>query len=274
MTLSEWLAQAENRLSAAFVPDARLEARVLAAHVLDIERAYIVAHGEETVPEGPLEEALRRRLNREPLAYIVGFREFYGRPFRVSPAVLIPRQETEHLVEEVLRRVDIGGAKVLDVGTGSGCIGITLALERPSWIVVASDISADALSVSEANARALGASVKYLKSDLFEELPGQVFDAIVSNPPYIAEGTPLMPEVGLYEPESALYGGETGLEVYERLATSSQDHLVPSGFLFVELGHGQADDASEIFRSCGWNEAALVQDLSGISRVLVLSKPG
>lgn len=271
MTLSEWLRDAEARLMMAAVPDARLEARVLAAHVLDLDRPAIVAHGEATVSPEMLETAIARRLNREPLAYIVGFREFYSRPFRVNHHVLIPRPETELLVDEALRLVDIGGARILDLCSGSGCIGITLALERPSWSVTLSDISCAAMETAKENARALGAHVECQVGDLLAPHSGQAFDAIVCNPPYVAEGTPLMPEVGIFEPELALYGGETGLEVYERLADTASRNLVEGGLLLLELGTGQEVEVQELFEHSGWRQLSLVSDLSGIPRVLTVS---
>lgn len=272
MTLAEWLRDAEVRLVCAGLQDAKLEARVLASHGLGVDRPFIVAHSEQTIDADRLEPLLSRRLKREPLAYIIGTREFYGRPFLVTPAVLIPRQETELLVDETLRRVGMGGSKILDLGTGSGCVGLTLALERPSWEVTISDISASALAVASANARALGASVAAFQSDVFDAFPGERFDAIVSNPPYIAEGSILMPEVGLYEPALALYGGETGYEFYERLADEADRFLATEGIMLLEMGADQSEALSDIFGSSGWRVHAIAPDLSRIPRVLVLSK--
>ena len=268
MTLAEWLREAEARLIISGVLDARLEARVLAEHTLDIDRPAIVAHGEKSVDVDLLSVPLDRRLAREPLAYIVGIREFYGRPFSVTPDVLIPRQETEHLVEQTLSRIDLPSARILDLGTGSGCIGISLALERPSWNVTLSDVSETALSVATQNARSLGATVETINSDLFRGLQGRVFDAIVSNPPYIAEGTPLMPEVGLFEPESALYGGESGLDFYERIAEQAPSHLSHGGLLFVEIGAGQTNDVVGILGEAGWRKVEIHPDLAAIPRVV------
>lgn len=269
MTLSEWLREAESRLSAAHIEDARLEARVLAAHALDIDRPAIIAHGEETVPTLALERVLERRLRREPLAHILGFREFYGRPFRVSRDVLIPRQETEHVVEEALARLNAMGVHALDLGAGSGCIGLTLALERPSWRVTLSDVSSAALDVARANADALGARAEFALGDLFGPFDGRRFDLIVSNPPYIAEGEILMPEVALFEPELALYGGESGYEFYERIANGARDHLGPEGLLIVEIGAGQGEGIGSILADAGWTSIELAADLAGIPRVVI-----
>ena len=269
MRLSDWLREAEARLSAAGIESARLDAQVLAAHVLRVERTWLFAHPEHEFNELAGETLLQRRENREPLAYIVGYREFFGRPFGVSPATLIPRQDTETLVEVAFRQRLGDAPRVLDVGTGSGCIAITLKLEQPSWDVVAVDVSPDALAIASANARFLNARVDFVVSDAFAALVGETFDMIVSNPPYIANDEVLMPEVQDFEPEGALFSGPSGLEFYELLAKQAKHHLVDGGILAIEVGHTQALAVRELLEREGWTWLETVADLSGIDRVVV-----
>ena len=269
MRLSDWLREAEARLSAAGIESPRLDAQVLAAHVLRVERTWLFAHPEHEFNELAGETLLQRRENREPLAYIVGYREFFGRPFGVSPATLIPRQDTETLVEVAFRQRLGDAPRVLDVGTGSGCIAITLKLEQPSWDVVAVDVSPDALAIASANARFLNARVDFVVSDAFAALVGETFDMIVSNPPYIANDEVLMPEVQDFEPEGALFSGPSGLEFYELLAKQAKHHLVDGGILAIEVGHTQALAVRELLEREGWTWLETVADLSGIDRVVV-----
>lgn len=270
MTLQEWLSEAERRLSAGGIESARFEAQLLAAHALRKDRSWVLAHPEAVIEHERLENLLVRREGREPLAYIIGFREFYGRRFEVSPAVLIPRQETETLVETCLRLApEEQELLVLDIGTGSGCIAITLKLERPDWKVWSSDTSLDALALAQRNARKLGAdSVQFVQSDLFGSFDRPEFDLIVSNPPYVAEGESLMPEVGAHEPREALFAGPTGVEVYARMAAEAPDHLNSRGRLIVEIGMGQEIKVQALFEEAGWRLIESIKDLSGIVRVL------
>ncbi|MEJ5171726.1 MAG: HemK/PrmC family methyltransferase, partial [Fimbriimonadales bacterium] len=190
MRLDAWLQHAVDRLARAGVPEPALDAQLIAAESLARDRAYVLSHPEQEVPP-EADELLRRRESREPLAYILGWREFFGRRFAVSPAVLIPRQETECVVEACLGLPLPDDAAVADVGTGSGCIAVTLALERPLWRVLATDCSLQALGVASANAARLGARLSLRAGDLLEPLQGQRFHLIVSNPPYVAQGEPL-----------------------------------------------------------------------------------
>ncbi len=272
VTLGEWVRAAAARLAEAGIESAHLEAQVLAATALQRPRAWIVAHPEQAIAEGALETLLARRLSREPLAYIVGWREFYGREFLVSPAVLIPRQETETLVEAALETLpSLGGAglRVLDVGTGSGCVALTLAIERPDCEVVALDLSTDAAEIARQNAAKLGVmSVEFVVGDLFEPLAARRFDLIVTNPPYVSTSDELPPEVFEFEPPQALFSGPTGLEFFERLALEAPSHLVPGGVLLTEIGDGQAERVSALFEEKGWNKVVRQRDLSGTVRVL------
>ncbi|MEZ0326846.1 MAG: peptide chain release factor N(5)-glutamine methyltransferase [Fimbriimonas sp.] len=268
MKLSDWLTEAEGRLHSAGVEAARLEASVLAAHVLGVDRSWLFAHPQHEFNDLAGEQVLQRRERREPLAYILGWREFFGRRFIVNPAVLIPRQETETLVESALR-VSGAGAKLLDIGTGSGCIAITLKLERPDLNVIAIDVSPLALEVARHNAVELGASVEFLWSDLFERLADEQFDVIVTNPPYIGRHEDLMPEVRDHEPELALYGGVEGDELIQRLAREAAAYLSPDGWLLTEVGHTQAAGVVRLFRNARFKSAEIVKDLSGVDRVVV-----
>lgn len=269
MSLAEWLHLAKARLDDAGIENPALESQVIAAHILGVDRSYVLAHPEADFPDLAGESLLQRREAQEPLAYLLGYREFFGRRFEVSPAVLIPRHETEILVECALEFLENDKA-VLDMGTGSGCIAVTLKLERPGCQVTASDVSKAALERAQQNAEALGATVRFVLSDGFEELLGESFDLIVTNPPYIGNHEALAPEVREYEPEEALFGGETGYEFYERLALEASDYLRDGGRLMMEVGYRQAREVALIFEAQGWHVVEIRQDLSGIDRVVVV----
>lgn len=260
MTLGEWLPQARARLESAGSSAPGLEAQVLAGHALLKDRAWILAHPEAEVPALALEVLLQRMERHEPLAYITGHREFFGLDFQVSPAVLIPRQETEVLVEAVLAYAP-SGARVVDVGTGSGCIAIALKHARPDLTVRGVELSPAALEVASSNARDLGADVDFLAGDAL----GMHLDAdiVVSNPPYIGEGELVGRGVAEYEPHLALFSGPTGLEFYRGLAT-----VVGSADLFVEVGDTQASAVSAVFVEAGLSVQAKFKDLLGIDRVI------
>jgi release factor glutamine methyltransferase len=267
VTVGEWLKLAEARLNAAGIESGRTESHTLAAHILGVDRAWLLAHPEAEFPDLAGEKLLERRESREPLAYLLGKREFYGRDFLVRPGVLIPRHETETLVEAALADLP-QGASVLDLGTGSGCIGITLKLERPDLNVTLSDVSEVALRVAAHNADLLGANVRLVRSDGFAELLGEAFDRVVSNPPYIGEGEHLMPEVADHEPAEALYSGPTGLEFYERLAAEGASYLLDGGQILLEVGYQQAGAVRELFEAQGWRHLKTIKDLSGVERVV------
>lgn len=268
MRLEKWLEAAAKELESAGVESARLEAQLLAAHGHGRDRAWLLAHPETEADLKTLDPLLKRRLAREPLAYIVGYREFYSRRFAVNRHVLIPRQETETVVEAALEAIRKGGyRKVLDLGAGSGCIGITLALEQPGLEVWASDVSAGALEVARSNADALRVPVRFVHSDLFDNLAGERFDLIVSNPPYVRADAPLAPEVGEWEPAAALYAGDSGLDIYCGIASGAGPHLV--GALVLEVGDGQADEVRAVFAEQNWKAAEARRDLLGHERALV-----
>jgi len=272
LRLATWLRSAEHRLALTGVESPRLEAQLLAAHVLGVDRAWTFAHPEHDLNELAAEAILQRRERHEPLAYILGRREFYGREYRVTPAVLIPRQDTETLIDAALA-IPNERRRVLDIGTGSGAIAITLNWERPAWDMVAIDVSTAALRVAMENAYHLGAEITFLESDRFSALAGERFDLIVTNPPYIGFGETLMPEVADYEPSLALFSGETGLEFYAALAAEAADHLNPGGLLMMEVGHTQAAPVAQLFEDAGWHHERTIADLTGIDRVVVVSTP-
>jgi release factor glutamine methyltransferase len=215
------------------------------------------------------ESMLRRRLASEPVQYITGVQDFFGLPFEVSPAVLIPRPETEHLVEAVLERFSRkANPRIVDVGTGSGAIAVTLAHAIPRSRVTAVDLSSAALEVAQRNAERHGVleRVTLLQSDLLAALRSEEFEVVVSNPPYIAQGEVLEPQVLNYEPRSALYAGPTGLEIYERLIPQARRVLKPQGWLVLEIGYGQSSALSKLLSD--WNEVRFLDDLQGIPRVV------
>jgi release factor glutamine methyltransferase len=235
-----------------------------------------MAHPEESFPDLAGESVLSRRLGHEPLAYILGHREFYGRSFHVGPGVLIPRQDTETLVETAIdsfQRQPSRGWRVLDLGTGSGCIAITLKLEMPGLAVVASDVSAAALDIAEDNAKNLSAEIEFIRSDGFEAITTNSLDAIVTNPPYIGFSEVLAPELTEFEPRDALFSGPTGLEFYELLAKQASSFLKPSGQILMEVGYRQAEPVSDLFKSEGWIHMKTVKDLAGVPRVVVCAAP-
>lgn len=238
---------------------------LLLADLTGRSTAWLIAHGEEDVDERAFETLLARRYAGEPIQYIRGRAEFYGRDFHVDHRVLIPRPETELLVEAALARVP-HGARVVDVGTGSGCIAVTLSLERADLRVTGVDLSIDALLVARANARALDARVRFAASDLLDAV--SAFDVIVTNPPYIAaeDVDSLEKQVRDFEPRIALTPGPQGTEAISRILAAAQRKPV-----LMEIGFGQAEVIRDVAAARGYNVDALLDDLAGIPRVVVLS---
>lgn len=267
MLVSEWLATAAERLSRAKFESSALEAQVIAAHAAGLSRSELLAHLDAPV-DHQANKFLERRLKGEPLAYILGYREFYGRRFKVVPGVLVPRQETETLVGAALALIADAEADVLDLGTGSGCIGITLKLEAPQARITLSDISPRALEIARENAQLLEASVAIIESDAFQDLDSRRFDVIVSNPPYVRSDDPLPREVREFEPGLALFAGGDGLDFYRLLAGRAREHLNVGGTLLVEVGDTQAEAVRELFRLAGWNSGGFWRDLGGVDRAL------
>jgi release factor glutamine methyltransferase len=257
-------------LSASGLP--ALEARVLLCHALGVKRAWLAAHDRDALADDAIGKAhslFARRRTGEPVAYITGEREFYGRRFAVSPVVLIPRPETELLVETALEHLS-HGCSALDLGTGSGAVAITLVLERPGVHVAACDISEEALTIARANGAALAARVEWLLSDWFSVLGDRRFDVVVSNPPYIASADRHLQEGDLrFEPRPALEAGPTGLEAIERIAADARRHLRPGGWLAFEHGYDQGEACAALLSRLGYCDVEDRRDLAGQPRVSV-----
>ena len=259
------------------ITSARLDAELLLSATLGMDRVALYVNFERPLDASELSsyrEKVKRRAGREPIQYILAETEFWSLPFQVNPAVLIPRADTEVLVEEALQRIN-GCATVLDVGTGSGAVAVALAHEKPEIRVTALDCSEDALAVARGNARrnAVAERVFCLAGDL-QSLPPGPFDMIVSNPPYIPtrDWEQLMPEVRDHEPRLALDGGADGLEAYRRIAVQAVQVLSPGGWLLVEVGIGQAADVNALFRAAGLEEVTQRDDYAGIPRVVMARK--
>ncbi|WP_174873921.1 peptide chain release factor N(5)-glutamine methyltransferase [Vogesella oryzae] len=257
----------------------RLEARLLLSHVTGLSHAGMVSAGADELPAAQWQafsQLASRRLAGEPVAYLLGWREFYGREFAVSPAVLIPRPETEHLVEAVLDKVGRKrAANVVDLGTGSGIIACTLALEAPQWQLSAVDLSPAALAVAQGNAANLGAAVLFYQGSWLTPLPESMrFDAIVSNPPYIERHDHHLAEGDVrFEPRMALTDEHDGLACLREIAATAPARLLPGGWLLVEHGYDQGAACRELFAAAGLQQVATLPDLAGNDRVTLGNKP-
>lgn len=246
----------------------RLTAEVLLGYAIGRERAYLYAHPEQELREVEwihFGRYLHERASGKPTQYITHKQEFYGREFRVTPDVLIPRPETEHVVEAALA---LPAERIVDVGCGSGAIAVTLAAERDAN-VVATDLSAPAIAVAAENARKLNARVQFVQCDLLSAIADASMDLVVSNPPYISRNQrdTLQPEVRDWEPELALFGGATGTEIYARLLSDSRRVLKPRGWLVLELGFDSLPLITPMLSD--WRDTRTIPDLAGIPRVLV-----
>jgi len=259
------------RLEQHGISSSRLNTEVLLAHVLSVDKTYLYTHDEREISGADiqrLEDAVYERISGVPIQYIVGRQEFFGRYFTVNPTVLIPRPETELLVEKVLELKPAQGACIIDVGTGSGCIGITLALEAKQTKVILADVSFEALQTARANARNLDAEVGIACMDLLEAASGP-FDFIVSNPPYVsrAETSRLQREVREHEPHVALFAADDGLAAYRQIVPSAQRLLHPGGHLIMEIGFGLEERVLSLFDE-HWERLPTGTDLQGIPRII------
>jgi release factor glutamine methyltransferase len=273
---------------------ARLDAETLLGHMLGRDRAWLLAHRDADLDRHQLaayKEFLDRRTVGEPIQYIIGETEFYGLPFRVTPDVLIPRPETEHLVEQCLALATPSGApsfrrslpegwestspappiRILDVGTGSGVIAISLARKLPQAQITATDITTSALTVAQENAKRNGVAIRFLEGDLLAPVAGESFDIIVSNPPYVADSDrdSLSVEVRDHEPALALFAGIDGLEIYRRLIPAAFAALIPTGFIALEIGFGQQPAINSLLIEAGFSDTQFIPDLQSIPRVAV-----
>ncbi len=271
MTYREALNLGERILAERDIADAKTDAWLLLSAACRMERSFYYLHMEEEVPQDEFDEyeiALKKRAEHVPLQYIVGETEFMGLKFKVNSSVLIPRQDTETLVEEALKVVQ-PGMKVLDLCTGSGCIIISILHSVPGVDGCATDISKQALNVARENAKLNDVQVMFEQSDLFDRVAG-VYDVIVSNPPYIAsaEILKLMPEVQLFEPQEALDGKEDGLFFYREIASGAKDYLTSGGRLLLEIGYDQGGAVSSLLADAGFTEVRVIRDFARNDRVV------
>ena len=285
MTFIETIIKATARLSAHKVDNARLDAEVLLCYVLGQDRAWLLAHNKDVIDDQSLRQyelLIDRRAVREPLQYITGKQEFWGLPFKVTPDVLIPRPETEFVVEAALKAVSMAAAPVIiDLCTGSGCIAISLAKELKNAQVFATDRSEPALDIAQENARRneVAMRIRFLVGDLFTpirelDLQGRV-DVIATNPPYIPANdlSGLQPEVRDFEPEMALIAGPVGIEIGAAIIQQAHPFLKKGGTLIMEMGMAQAASLSSIVNKTGkYRTPEIVKDLAGIERVLLARK--
>lgn len=270
MTIRTAVQQGAALLEQASVIAPRLTAEVLLCHALGRERAYLYGHPEEELSEVAwihYGRYLHERLGGKPTQYITRRQEFYGREFRVGPAVLIPRPETEHVVETAIE-LGARGRRVADVGCGSGAIAVTLRLEGAA-AVCGTDVSREAIEVARENARRLGAEVWFVNCDLLAAIAPCSFDFVVSNPPYVplSSAASLQREIRDWEPGVAVFAGETGLEFYGRLAAEAPRALRPGGWLIMELGYTASEPVTAMLRGGGWRDIRVTPDLAGIPRV-------
>lgn len=274
-SLKSWYRYGRDLLAASGITEADSDARILLEYAANIDRSYYYLHMNDPIDE---EDAvlyaslLHRRTRREPVQYITGEAPFYGSIFHVTPDVLIPRQDTEILVEEAEKRL-LPGMLVLDLCTGSGCILLSL-LKEHSIKGIGSDISDAALKVAEENRKRLKRQATWIRSDLFSEIGGR-FDMIVSNPPYIAADVlrELEPEVIDHEPVTALDGGNKGMEILSRIISEAPDHLYSGGWLLVEIGYDQGTAAAKLFQENHFEEIEIIKDLGHHDRVAAGRRP-
>lgn len=268
-------------LSEKGIETAYLDAEVLLRYALGCSREELFIRYNDAIDEEKVKfylEIIERRKKREPVAYIIGKKEFFSREFCVSHKVMIPRPETETVVEKAMEIIASNNLKrIIDIGTGSGIIAITISLNFPELEIYATDISEDALEVARRNAilHGVDSRIKFIRSDLFRQIdPEMKFDLVVSNPPYIptSEISFLPEEIRNYEPKIAFDGGHDGLEIIRRIARDAHSYLEDGGFLILEIGDGQASSVLEILKGCNYIDSMIFKDLSGKQRCLVIRK--
>jgi release factor glutamine methyltransferase len=258
---------------------ARRDAELLLTHTLKKNRVWLLAHDDELLSDElflSYTELLARRRRGEPIQYITGETEFYGLPFHVTQDVLIPRPETEHLVEKVIElAARFQQPRIVDVGAGSGAIAVALAHKLPHAQITATDISSRALAVARKNVKLNEVDLRFLEGDLLAPVAGERFEIVVSNPPYVPETdrATLSVEVREYEPGLALFAGDDGLDVYRRLIPAAFDALVPGGFVALEIGYGQSTAMRELLAHAGFEQIEFVPDLQNIPRVACARRP-
>ncbi len=268
MTIDQYIAESTRQLTAAGIASARLDVLVLLSDALQHDKSWVLAHGDDTLAPGPiaqLQTQIRQRCRRVPLAYIRGHQEFYGREFTVNPDVLIPRPETETLID--LAKNYIRSGHILDVGTGSGAIAVTLALELPNATITACDISPLALKVAQQNARTLQANVRFFESDLLSNASDR-YHAIIANLPYVSRGWEVSPETAA-EPAMALYANDNGLELINKLLAQAPHHLRTGGHLLLEADprqHATITQSAHRFTRVSTHGFCIVLRLSDVDK--------
>jgi release factor glutamine methyltransferase len=284
-TIAEAITQGAERLSAAGVTDERRTAGVLLCHLLNVDRAYLIARSDDEIDHATNQSYLaliERRAAGEPLQYVTGHQEFYGLDFLVTPDVLIPRPETEFLVERIIgltQRSKEARLLIVDVGTGSGCVAVAVAANVPRARVIATDASPAAIEVARRNAErnAVLDRIEFLTGDLLSPLVGVegAVDILASNPPYVEEGKPelVQREVREWEPGQALFGGPDGLDFYRRLLAEGLSFVKPGGNLVFEIGYSQLNSIKGLIEKSRWKLDEVTRDLQGIPRTLTLRKP-
>jgi release factor glutamine methyltransferase len=282
MTLNEWLERGAAQLGGGpHAGKARRDAELLLLYAAGIGRSAFLAHSSDELELAAAihyEVLLERRREGEPIQYITGECEFYGLPFRVTPDVLIPRPETEHLVESILGLAPVfAEPRIVDVGTGSGAIAVALAHKLPNARIVAADLSETALDLARENANRNGVAerIRFLQGDLLAPVASETFDFVVSNPPYVptADLDSLSVEVREHEPGLALFAGEDGLEIYRRLIPDAFGVLASGGFIALEMGCGQSEAVGHLLTGAGFIEVKFAPDLQGIQRVALARRP-
>jgi release factor glutamine methyltransferase len=277
VTLASWVEDGERRLRASPHPErARRDAETLLLHLIQRDRAFLIAHADEILSaEGVVlyYALIERRLAGEPIQYITGETEFYGLPFRVDHSVLIPRPETEHLVEKALSlAANFPHPRIADIGTGSGAIAVALAHKLPGAQVTAIDLSPQALAVARVNAKqnTVDKRIRFIEGSLLEPVAQETFDLIVSNPPYVPEAdrASLSVEVRDHEPQLALFAGSDGLAIYRQLIPQAAAALAKDGFLALEVGYGQHSAVADLLTASGFTHVDFSPDLQGIQRVV------
>ena len=258
---------------------ARQDAETLCMHLLGKDRAWLLTHWQEELSDDQATDfmgLIERRYSGEPIQYVIGETEFYGLPFLVTPDVLIPRPETEHLVENAIAlAAPFPKPRIVDIGTGSGAIAIALEHHLPNATITAIDRSAPALAIAQENAKRNGVNLRFLEGDLLAPVAGEQFEIIVSNPPYVptTDRDSLAVEVRDYEPTLALFAGPDGLDIYRRLIPQAFHCLVPGGYLALEIGYGQSQAITDLLAASGFTQIEFVPDLQSIPRVAVAQHP-
>lgn len=270
MTIHATLHEATTALNS---PEAKLETQLLLEHVLNVNHAWLIAHANDEInPEDnqQFQALLKRRINGEPIAYILGGREFYGLSFKTTPDTLIPRPDTETLVETALDKISASSTpRILDLGTGTGAIALSIAKHRPQSKVTAVDFSGESLAVAQENTKSLDIkNVSLVESNWFDALDKQTFNVIVSNPPYIEENDPHLSQGDLrFEPRAALASGSDGLDDIRHIIQHAPAYLSSNGWLIFEHGYNQAEQVGQLFKSAGFTAVETIKDLGGNDRV-------